>query len=300
MVFLIRSAATPTARSAAWLTSSRSATLTWLIDVAPRLLEQPIALGGGRRANARFFRGDLLRALRAQRFELAGKRLHLSIDLFDLRRGRLFHLSGVDEIAADLRAAIVQIRRERRPQQVDERADEDREVDEPGDDGQQAFGFVFGFGAFCMFGGLLRFCLARRFRGRLRFHGRRSGRSRGDGSACADATRGARAASRRRLRTATRPSDAAGRCSLRSSFTSESTRGGTIRRRVHLRRFSAEHALDDGGGQGVGVAFELARAASAWVRSRTEASPIDRSTSRRVAATSSARVASAARRFSSI
>ena len=67
-----------------------------LIDVAACLLEQAIALGGGRRPNAGFLGCNLLCALRAQRLKLAGKRLHPAIDLFELRRGLLFHSSGVD------------------------------------------------------------------------------------------------------------------------------------------------------------------------------------------------------------
>ena len=121
MVFLIRSPARPTARSAAWLTSSRSAILDLLIDVAARLFEQPIALGSGGRADPGLLRGDLLRALGAQRRELARERRHLPIDLLDLRGCRSFHFRGVHEVAANLRAAVDQIRGERRPQKVDQR-----------------------------------------------------------------------------------------------------------------------------------------------------------------------------------
>ena len=75
------------------------------IDLAARLLEQAIALGGRRRLNPCFFRRDLLDALRAQRLQLSRQRLHLPIDFRDLRGGRLLHLGRVDEVATDLRAA---------------------------------------------------------------------------------------------------------------------------------------------------------------------------------------------------
>ena len=51
------------------------------LDLAAGLLEQPVALRGGRCGNALLFGGDLFRAAPLQRFDFAGQRLQLAVDL---------------------------------------------------------------------------------------------------------------------------------------------------------------------------------------------------------------------------
>ena len=89
IVFLIRSAGDADRQVRGVVDQLALGDLDLLIDVAARLLEQAIALGGRRRADPGLLGGDLLRALRAQRLELARQRLHLAIDFLELRRGRL-------------------------------------------------------------------------------------------------------------------------------------------------------------------------------------------------------------------
>src|SRR5439155_6729312 len=104
-----------------------------LIDLPARLVQEPLAFSRRSRLNAGLLRGDFLRALRAQRVELAGQRFHPALDLLHLRGRLLLQLGGIHEIAANLRAAVGEIRPKRRSQQVDERAGENREVHEARD-----------------------------------------------------------------------------------------------------------------------------------------------------------------------
>ena len=85
------------------------------VDLAPRLLEQPFAFGGGQRRDALFFGGDLFGAAVAQRVDLAGQRLQLAIDLGELRRGGRFDVRRLDQILANRACADRAVGGERRP-----------------------------------------------------------------------------------------------------------------------------------------------------------------------------------------
>ena len=99
------------------------------IDLAARLFEQALALGGGLRGDALFFGGDLFGAARAQGVDLARQRLQLAIDLGELRRGRRLHVGGLDEILANRGVPIAKIGGERVFQEPPQAAGENREVD---------------------------------------------------------------------------------------------------------------------------------------------------------------------------
>ena len=98
------------------------------LDLAARLLEQAIAVGGGGGGDALFFGRDLRGAALAQRLELAGQRLQLLLDGGQLCGGGGLQLCGLDQVLADGRAAAGQVVFERLVEEVIENADEDDEV----------------------------------------------------------------------------------------------------------------------------------------------------------------------------
>src|SRR5690606_22099056 len=76
---------------------------------------------------------DLLAAARPQRVELGRQRLELRLHLGHLRRGLALHPLGGLEVLAYLRPAPLDVRAERPPREVHDRADQEREVDDPPD-----------------------------------------------------------------------------------------------------------------------------------------------------------------------
>ena len=82
-------------------------------DLAPGLLEQPFAFGGGQRRDALLLGGDFFGPAFPQRVDLAGQRLQLAVDLRQLRcRGR-FDVRRFDEILANRAVPIAQVGDER-------------------------------------------------------------------------------------------------------------------------------------------------------------------------------------------
>ena len=65
--------------------SSRSRDPQAHVDLAPRVLEQPLPLGCGRLLDARALGDDVFRAALLQRVELRRQRLQLGLDLGELR-----------------------------------------------------------------------------------------------------------------------------------------------------------------------------------------------------------------------
>ena len=104
---------------------------------ASRSRASPARAGAGARlsasaCDARLLGRDLLGAAALQRLDLGRQRLHLRVDLRHLRaRLPCVRLGGLRQLASHLDAALLEVAHERRPQQVEQAAGEDREVEEP-------------------------------------------------------------------------------------------------------------------------------------------------------------------------
>ena len=116
------------------------------VDVTLRLLDEALPLGFRLGLDAALLGGDLLDAFRAQRFELGRQGLQPAVELGELGGGRCGGLARGFEAAANLLCAAGEMLGQGRPQQVDEAADEDGEIEEAGDGGPDAF-VVGGLGA---------------------------------------------------------------------------------------------------------------------------------------------------------
>ena len=85
------------------------------VDLAPRLLEQALALCCGRLRDAGLLGAHVFFAACLQRRELRRQRRELLVDLLELRGRRLPHLRSRDQILTDLRAASGQVAGDRAP-----------------------------------------------------------------------------------------------------------------------------------------------------------------------------------------
>ena len=253
-----------TARSAACVTRSRCASAKLQIDLALRLFEDPVAIRLRVGANPRFLRGDFVLSTRAQRRNLARQLLQLGVERRDLRLGLFGHARGGREIAPDLHAAIAEVFRDGGAQEVHERADQDRKVDDLADEAPRT---AAAFPAFMRFGGSFgtsRGLGMRRGRCGVRLSARRGGRS-GCRLRPARVQPDRSAPMRRRIPRAARrgrrsrlPRDAAtapDRLRQVSQAPAREVRNASIRTNP-LGSASAKHPLDDGGGHGLGVAIQ--------------------------------------------